>query len=64
MSEVSNSELQGKRVFITGSARGVGRGIAELAISRGAQVVISDFDEDAAHKTAACLLYTSDAADE
>ena len=46
MSEVSNSELQGKRVFITGSARGVGRGIAELAISRGAQVVISDFDED------------------
>ncbi|SKX93145.1 dehydrogenase of uncharacterised specificity, short-chain alcohol dehydrogenase like protein [Mycobacteroides abscessus subsp. abscessus] len=55
MSEVSNSELQGKRVFITGSARGVGRGIAELAISRGAQVVISDFDEDAAHKTAADL---------
>ena len=46
------SELANKRIVITGSARGIGRGIAELAISRGAQVVISDFDTSAAALTA------------
>ncbi|CCQ13598.1 putative oxidoreductase [Rhodococcus sp. AW25M09] len=46
------TELDGKRFFITGSAAGIGRGIAELAISRGARVVISDIDADAAERTA------------
>jgi NAD(P)-dependent dehydrogenase (short-subunit alcohol dehydrogenase family) len=50
--ESDMSELDGKRFFITGSAAGIGRGIAELAISRGARVVISDLDGDAARRTA------------
>ncbi|WP_370619912.1 SDR family NAD(P)-dependent oxidoreductase [Mumia sp. Pv 4-285] len=45
------SELDGKRIFITGSARGIGRAIAALAIERGAQVVISDVDAEAAETT-------------
>lgn len=49
------SDLTDKRVFITGSARGIGRAIAELAIARGARVVISDIDEDSAQQTAAEL---------
>ncbi len=46
------TELAGKRFFITGSAGGIGRGIAALAISRGARVVISDIDVEAAKVTA------------
>ena len=49
------SELDSKRMLVTGSARGIGRAIAELAIQRGARVVVSDLDEDAAAKTAADL---------
>ncbi|MBW9205050.1 SDR family oxidoreductase [Mumia sp. zg.B53] len=45
------SELTGKRVLVTGSARGIGRAIAALAIERGARVVISDADADAAEQT-------------
>lgn len=45
-------ELAGKRVFITGSAAGIGRGIAELAIREGARVVISDIDDAGARRTA------------
>jgi galactitol 2-dehydrogenase len=48
-------ELDNKRMFVTGSARGIGRAIAELAIQRGARVVISDLDDEAAAKTAAEL---------
>lgn len=39
-------------VIITGSARGIGRTIAEAFASRGANVVISDVDEVACQKTA------------
>jgi galactitol 2-dehydrogenase len=49
------SELDSKRMLVTGSARGIGRAIAELAIQRGARVVVSDLDEAAAAKTAADL---------
>ncbi|MFD1827902.1 MULTISPECIES: SDR family NAD(P)-dependent oxidoreductase [Mumia] len=49
------SELDGKRIFVTGSARGIGRAIAALAIAEGAQVVISDVDADAAEATRAEL---------
>ena len=36
------SELDGKRIFVTGSARGIGRAIAAQALAQGARVVISD----------------------
>ena len=45
-------ELDGKRVFVTGSAAGIGKAIATLFTQRGARVVISDIDADAAKKTA------------
>ncbi|MGH1563175.1 SDR family NAD(P)-dependent oxidoreductase [Mumia sp. DW29H23] len=49
------SELNGKRIFITGSAAGIGRAIASLALEQGAQVVVSDLDAAAAEATAAEL---------
>lgn len=49
------SELESKRVFVTGSAAGIGKAIAALFIERGARVVISDIDEDAADRAAAEL---------
>lgn len=49
------TELQDKRVFITGSAAGIGRAIAALFIERGARVVISDVDHEAAQRTASEL---------
>lgn len=49
------SELDGKRVFVTGSAAGIGRAIAALFIERGARVIISDRDTAAADATAAEL---------
>jgi NAD(P)-dependent dehydrogenase (short-subunit alcohol dehydrogenase family) len=45
-------ELDGKRVFVTGSAAGIGKAIATLFTQRGARVVISDIDADAAKTTA------------
>lgn len=47
------TELQDKRVFVTGSAAGIGKAIAALFIDRGARVVVSDIDVEAAAKTAA-----------
>jgi NAD(P)-dependent dehydrogenase (short-subunit alcohol dehydrogenase family) len=46
------SELEGKRVFVTGSGGGIGKAIATLFTQRGARVVISDIDADAAKKAA------------
>ena len=37
---------------VTGGARGIGRGIAELMVRRGYQVVIADVDGEAARRTA------------
>lgn len=42
------SELEGKRVFVTGSGAGIGKAIAALFTERGARVVISDMNADAA----------------
>lgn len=39
------SELQGKRVLITGGAGGVGRAVAERMLKQGARVLITDRDE-------------------
>ncbi|MDR1103801.1 MAG: 3-oxoacyl-[acyl-carrier-protein] reductase [Endomicrobium sp.] len=45
--------LQGKTAVITGSAQGIGRAVAELFASEGAQVVvISDINAEQAQKTA------------
>ena len=38
--------LEGKKVLITGSRRGIGRGIAELFASHGADVGINDIERD------------------
>ncbi len=47
--------VKGKSVIITGSARGIGRSIAERFIAEGANVVISDVLKDMAEDTAAAL---------
>ncbi|MEV4312469.1 SDR family oxidoreductase [Actinocrispum sp. NPDC049592] len=46
------SELQGKRVFVTGSGAGIGKAIAALFAQRGAQVVVSDINADSAKQSA------------
>ncbi|NIH83800.1 SDR family NAD(P)-dependent oxidoreductase [Amycolatopsis granulosa] len=46
------SELEGKRVFVTGSGAGIGKAIAKLFIERGARVVVSDIDAEAAKRAA------------
>lgn len=35
-------DLSGKRILVTGAARGIGRAVAELAVSAGARVVATD----------------------
>ncbi|GHT59204.1 beta-ketoacyl-ACP reductase [Endomicrobiia bacterium] len=44
--------LQGKIAVITGSAQGIGRAIAEVFASEGAQLVISDINAESTRKTA------------
>ena len=44
--------LDGKSAIVTGSARGIGRAVAELLSDNGAQVLINDLDGDAAEQTA------------
>jgi NAD(P)-dependent dehydrogenase (short-subunit alcohol dehydrogenase family) len=48
-------ELQGKRTLVTGSGRGLGREIATVFLDQGAQVMLSDVNEDTLAKTAADL---------
>jgi meso-butanediol dehydrogenase/(S,S)-butanediol dehydrogenase/diacetyl reductase len=45
-------KLDGKTAIITGSARGIGRGIATRLAGEGANVVIADVNEEAAKATA------------
>ncbi|RJQ92361.1 SDR family NAD(P)-dependent oxidoreductase [Amycolatopsis panacis] len=45
-------ELDGKRVFVTGSGAGIGKAIAALCTERGARVVVSDRNAEAAKQTA------------
>jgi 3-oxoacyl-[acyl-carrier protein] reductase len=45
-------KLQSKTAVITGSAQGIGRSIAEIFASEGAQIVFSDINIESAQKTA------------
>jgi NAD(P)-dependent dehydrogenase (short-subunit alcohol dehydrogenase family) len=47
--------LAGKRVLITGAARGLGRAFAEAAASAGARLVLADLLDDKGRETAAAL---------
>ena len=49
---MSSRDLKGRIVFITGAARGIGRGIAERLSTDGASVVIADLDDTAAQEAA------------
>jgi NAD(P)-dependent dehydrogenase (short-subunit alcohol dehydrogenase family) len=47
--------FQGRAAIVTGSARGIGRAIAERLASEGAKVMIADIDGDTGKETAATL---------
>lgn len=47
--------LAGKRVAITGGARGLGKAFAESAVAAGATVLIADLLEDRGRETAKAL---------
>lgn len=47
--------LQGKRVLVTGSARGIGQGIAEKFVMEGASVILLDFRADELAESAAAI---------
>jgi 3-oxoacyl-[acyl-carrier protein] reductase len=44
--------LDGKSAIVTGSARGIGRAVAELLSEQGAQVLVNDLDGDVAEQAA------------
>ncbi len=50
-----NGRMAGKVVVITGAARGIGRGCAELLATEGACVVIGDLDAEAGETAAAAI---------
>ena len=47
--------LNGKAAIVTGSARGIGRAVAELLTEHGASVLVTDLDEDIAQETASAI---------
>lgn len=50
---MSSAMLDGKRLLVTGAARGLGACFAELAAGQGASVVVADRDEVLGHATVA-----------
>jgi all-trans-retinol dehydrogenase (NAD+) len=49
------TDIRGKNVLVTGAARGMGRGLSEALVARGARVVLLDIDKDALEALAAQL---------
>jgi len=48
-------QLDGKRLLVTGAARGLGRAFAEAALAAGANVVIADILEELGEETATAI---------
>src|SRR5439155_1679883 len=57
----TGSRLQGKRAFVTGGARGIGRATVERFLAEGAQVASLDIDDETAE---GALVLRGDVADE
>src|SRR3954447_6003391 len=55
MTEQYKMRFQGRSAIVTGSARGIGKAIAERLASEGARVVIADIDQEKANETASHL---------
>ena len=55
MSVLDRFGLAGRAAIVTGGARGIGRAIAELAASTGADIAIIDILDPLAHETAAAI---------
>ena len=53
------ARLNGRTAFITGSARGIGRGIAERFLQEGAKVCVADLNTEGAKATASELAAAS-----
>lgn len=47
--------LEGKVAIVTGAGSGIGAAVSRQLANEGAEVVIADLNEDAAHKTAAAI---------
>ena len=52
---MTSISLAGKRILITGAARGLGRGFAEAAAEAGARLVLADILDDAGRETARAI---------
>jgi NAD(P)-dependent dehydrogenase (short-subunit alcohol dehydrogenase family) len=55
MSIRNDAWLAGRRVLVTGAARGLGRAFAEAIAARGARVVLADVQRELLHDTAASM---------